>query len=188
MNQKPPYKSITQLPHCCCPTCLTMILDRRKINHGTQEEIGNQLGLIVSPKNAHLFKNAIVKDDPNNEYGTQTNKDEYSINKFFSKNNMKLKEIYFQIEEVENPKEFIIDNLKKGNDIMVCINNKILYGEGHGHLSLIQSIKNNEVTLIDPGIDKPKIRVVELDKLTESMKIEYHQKRKRGGFWIIAAI
>jgi len=53
-------------------------------------------------------------------------------------------------------------------------------------LSLIQSIKNDDITLVDPKIDKPKIRAVKLNKLLESMKIGYHQKRKRGGFWIIA--
>jgi len=186
MNQKPPYKFITQLPHCCCPACLTMILNRRKIKHDSQEEIGNQLGLVVSPKNAHLFKNAIVKEDPEKEYGTQTHKEEYSINKFFQKNNIKLKETYYPVETVNNPKEFIIDNLKNGNDIMVCINNRILYGEGHGHLSLIQSINDDEITLVDPKINKPKIRIVKLTKLLESMRVEYHQKIKRGGFWIIA--
>lgn len=186
MDQKPPYKPIIQLPHCCCVACLIMVLDRRNIKHGSQGEIGNQLGLIVSPKNAHLFKDVIVKDDLNKEYGTQTYKEEYSINKFFSKNNIKLKETYYPIEKIGNPVEFIINNLKLGNDLLVCINNKILYGKGHGHLSLIQSIEGENIVLVDPKINKPKIRKVKLNKLIESMRKEYHLKRNRGGFWIIS--
>ncbi len=188
MQQKPPYKPLTQLPHCCCPACLIMILDRRRLAHSTQEDIGNQLGLIISPQNAPLFKKATVGKAADKEYGTQTHKKEYSINNFFLKNHIKLKEKHYPVEKMKDPSVFIIKNLRLGNDIMVCINNKILYGEGHGHLSLIQAIKGDEITLIDPKIDQPKVRIVKLEKLLESMKRKYHQKRKRGGFWIISEL
>ncbi|MFZ5341465.1 MAG: hypothetical protein ACOZBL_02705 [Patescibacteria group bacterium] len=39
----PTYNPIDQLPYCCVPCSLSMILDRRNISHGTQEEIGYEL-------------------------------------------------------------------------------------------------------------------------------------------------
>ena len=55
MNQKPPYKPIDQKQYCCVPTCVSMILNRRKIPHGTQDEIGYDLGLTVPKEKVHLY-------------------------------------------------------------------------------------------------------------------------------------
>ncbi len=185
MEQKPPYKPITQKPYCCVPACISMILDRRNILHETQDEIGYELGLIVPKDKAHLFTKVRTGEKPVAGYGTQVDKEEYSINNYFKKNNINLKEKYFFVKDIPDVKDFIISNIKKNNDIMVCFNNKILYGSGDwGHVSLIQGIEKDTVFLVDPEKDVPKIRKVKLDKLISA--IEYHGKEKRGGFWLIS--
>ena len=185
IDQKPSYKPIKQKPYCCVPVCISMILDRKKIKHGSQEEIGCELGLVVPKEKTHLFTKIRTGKKPIAGYGTQVNKRKYSINKYFLKNKIKLKEAYYFSEEVKNIKKFIVENLESGNDLIVCFNNKKLHsGEDLGHVSLIQNINNNVITLIDPENNVPNRRKVKLQKLIEAMK--YHGKKKRGGFWVIS--
>jgi hypothetical protein len=185
ISQKPFYRPIKQKPYCCVPACVSMILDRRKIEHGSQEEIGYELGLIVPEEKTHLFTKIRTGKKPIAGYGTQVNKKEHSITNYFFKNKIKLKEAYYSSEKVKGIRNFIIENLKNGNDLIVCFNNKKLHGgEDLGHVSLIQNINNNIVTLIDPENGVPNKRKVKLQKLVEAMK--YHGKKKRGGFWVIS--
>lgn len=181
MKINPPYKPITQKPYCCVPVSISMILDRRGIEHDSQEEIGYQLGLIVPKEKENLFERVRTGEKPEAGYGTQIHKEGYSFENYFSKNNIPLKTSYYPPNEVENPKKFIKDNLKKNSDLLIFFNYGKLYGEGdHGHVSLIQEINRDEITFVDPGIDKPKIREVDLDELLKAM--EYHREYS-GGFW-----
>lgn len=185
INQKLFYKPIKQKPYCCVPACIFMVLDRRKIKHGSQEEIGRELGLVVPKEKTHLFIKIRTAKKPIAGYGTQVNKKKYSINNYFLKNNIKLKEVYYLLEEIKDIKKFIVENLKSGNDLIVCFDSRKLYGIGdYGHVSLIQNINNNIITLIDPEKDVPNKRKVDLQKLVEAMK--RHGKEKRGGFWVIS--
>ena len=185
MNQKPPYKLLDQKPYCCVPTCITMVLDRRKISHGSQDEIGYELGLTVPKEKAHLYTKVRTVKKPIAGWGTQVNKKQYSINSFFKKNKIGLKETYFFVKDISGVREFIISNIKSNKDIIVCFNNKKLHGRGDwGHVSLIQGIEKNIVSLVDPGKDVPKIRKVKLDRLIEAM--EHHGKERSGGFWLIS--
>ncbi len=185
MNQKPPYKPITQLPYHCVPACLKMVLDRRKIKHGTQDEIGHELGLIVPNEIAHKFKKVKTGSKPIAGYGTQVAKKRFSINHFFRKYKIDLKESYFPLEKVKNHSKFISDNISKANDVIVCFNSKRLFGSGDwGHACVIQSINRNIVTLIDPGRSVPKKRRAELPNLIDAIK--RHGKKRRGGFWVIS--
>ncbi|MFN6992487.1 MAG: hypothetical protein ACK4MM_07200 [Fervidobacterium sp.] len=185
MNLEPPYKPIIQKPYCCVPACISMILDRRKIKYGSQEEIGWDLGLIVPKQKAHLFHKTRTGKRPVAGYGTRVGKKKYSINNFFKKNKINLKETYYPIDKIKIVNKFISENLSKNNDIIVCFNNKKLYGTGdYGHVSLIQSINDEIVTLVDPEKDAPKRRKVKLSKLIEAIK--YHGIKNRGGFWVIS--
>ena len=136
MNQKPPYKPLDQKPYCCVPTCITMVLDRRKISHGSQDEIGYELGLTVPKEKAHLYTKVRTVKKPIAGWGTQVNKKQYSINSFFKKNKIGLKETYFFVKDISGVREFIISNIKSNKDIIVCFNNKKLHGRGDwGHVS-----------------------------------------------------
>jgi Peptidase_C39 like family len=159
------YKPLIQEPYCCVPTCLSIILDSRQIPHGTQKEIGVELGFIMG-------------------HGTQVEKEQYSINNYFQKNQIDLQEEYILTNEISKVKELINSNLQEGNDIIACFNNKELHGKGDaGHVSIIQSIEDETIILIDPEEDVPKIREVSLNALIDAMN--YHGEKNRGGFWII---
>lgn len=70
---------------------------------------------------------------------------------------------------------------------MVCFDYGKLYGgERYGHVSVIDSISNNGITLIDPESNVPKYRKVKLKKLLKS--IEFHGEKNRSGFWLIDTI
>lgn len=182
---KSPYKTITQKPYCCVPACISMVLDRRNIRHGSQEELGYELGLVVPKRDAHLLTKVRTGKKPIAGYGTQVQKKKYSINNFFLKNKIKLKETYYPVEKIKNIKEFISENLKSNNDLIVCFDNKKLYGVGDGgHVSLVQAINKDAVILVDPEKNVPKKRKVKLSELVTAMK--YHGKKKRGGFWLIS--
>lgn len=184
MAQKPPYKPIVQLPYHCVPACISMVLDRRKLKHGSQEEIGYELGLVVPPPEKHLFKKVRIGKKPVAGYGTQVAKKQFSINNFFRKHKIDLQEKYYPVKSVSNVSKFIADNLKN-SDILVCFNNKLLFGSGnYGHVSLIQGLRKDEVILIDPEQSVPKRRKVELLNLIRAMKV--HAKKRRGGFWVIS--
>lgn len=179
MNQNPPYTLVQQKPYCCVPACICMILNRRKIPHATQDEIGYELGLTVPKEKANFFTKVRTGKKPTAGYGTQVEK--YSINEFFRENNIKLKETYFPVDGISDVKKFIKSNIDKNNDIIVCFNNEKMRGEGNGHVCLIQGINDN-VSLVDP--EEPKMKKVELDKLIDAIK--YHGQDKRAGFWVIS--
>lgn len=184
-----PYKWIRQKPYCCVPACLSMVLDRRKIEHGSQEQIGYELGLTVPPGKEHLFNNVRVSDTPPTDagYGTQVGNEQYSINNYFMNNNINLKETYYTLEGISNVKEFIFENIKENNDIIVCFNIKIIYeDEDYGHVCILESLDGDSITLVDSDTDKEdKQRViVKLSQLIEAIII--HSQKNRGGFWVIS--
>jgi len=189
MNHNLKYKHIEQQPYCCVPACISMILDRRKIKHRSQEEIGYELGLVVPEDKAHFFTKVRTCKKIIASYGTHTRKKEYSVNNYFSKNQIKLKEIYYHPDNIKDIKKFIIQNLQKGNDLIVCFNYRALYRpkdkkpDGLGHISLIQNINEDIITLIDSEKDAPNKRKIKLEKLICAMK--YHGKKNKGGFWLI---
>ena len=184
-KHNPAYKPIIQKPFCCVPACLKMVLERRKILcDKKQEEIGYQLGLTVPNQWARHFTKVRTAELPPEKYGTQIQNPQYSINNFFQRNRIPLQENYYFIADITDVGKFIATHIKNNNDIIACFNYN-LYGEQYksGHVSLIQEVKGDEVVLVDPGKDVPKLRRVKLSKLTEAMK--YHGKENRAGFWVI---
>lgn len=77
------FKIIKQKPYCCVGTCLEMILNRHNIYNNGQVDIACELGLIVPTSYKELYHDAIIGNKPNAGYGTQIQKEEYSINYFF---------------------------------------------------------------------------------------------------------
>ena len=78
------YNPIKQRPYLCTAACIEMIFDRRNIEHDTQENIACSLGLIVPEEKSSLYACATVSNTrPKSGWGTQVQKDEYSINNYF---------------------------------------------------------------------------------------------------------
>lgn len=189
MSKKPifAYSPIVQKPFCCIPACLKMILERRNISYGSQEEIGNKLGLIVPKKVRHHFKNVNTTSSiPVLKCGTRVIFSKKPlINNFFEEEKIPLKEEYFKLKNIPDVKHFISENLMRRNDIIVFFHEKKLYGKGvaWGHASLIEAIENSTITLVDPKEGVPKRRQVSLIDLSKS--IDYYGEKNRAGFWLI---
>lgn len=192
------YTLIKQKKRCCVPACMYMILERRGLPSFDQEAIGKHIGLVVSKEIAEEegFKDVeIAEEMPPGGYGTRTNEEEYSLDAFFSKENLPLKSDYYTLDDIEDVPSFIGDNLKDGNDIIVCFRVRHLYHDidkeevgDAGHITLISEIEDDKVTLADTHF--PEYRMVALEKLMEA--IDYHRTddiydTPLGGFWVISS-
>jgi len=185
LEQKPTYVAFTQQPYCCVPAVIQMIFYRRKIPLMSQEDIGWELGLIVPTKSKHMFDKVRTEPIPPSGYGTQVHIMDFSMNEFFKKYKIPLKESLCGVEDIKDMKEFIVKNITKGNDLIACF-----YDEErkYGHVSLVASYDADKgiVTLINPEHDMPKYRDIALSELTLAMK--RHGKEKGGGFWLVEEV
>ena len=187
ISTTPRYNPITEKEYCCVPAVLQMIQERRGLEFNSQDEIGYQLGLIVPLEKKHLFSKVRTGRRAIAGWGTQTSKKKYSINNYFVKNYLPLKQTIFRVQEISNVTQFIIQNLLNDNDIIVCYNSQLLFNDGDiEHVSLIQEIDTETgiLTIIDPAIGVPKIRKTRIEKLTNVLKA--HKASKSAGFWIIS--
>jgi len=184
----PKYNPKTEKEYCCVPAVLQMVQERRCLEFTSQDEIGYQLGLIVPKEKIHLFSKARTGRMPKTGWGTQTEKKQYSINNYFNKNNLPLKLTNYNMQKIENVSKFISQNIMKNNDIIICYNSRLLFGEGDiEHVSLIQEIddENHDLTIIDPAVEIPKIIKIKLHELTRVL--ESQEINKKGDFWIVSS-
>lgn len=180
------YNKITQKDYCCVGACLEMILNRYSIENTGQEDIAYQLGLVVPESDRHLFKRARVENKPSSGYGTQIQKEEYSINHYFRTNNIELKEFYHFIDHTDDMREFL--TLNNDEDILVCFHCGTLFDTPHanwGHMMLFEYIENDNVTLLDTSV-KRSYETVSLERLVEAISI--HGKENGAGFYLIKKI
>ncbi len=176
------YKIIKQKPYCCVGACLEMILNRRKITNNGQVEIACELGLIVPPSYKEIYPNALIGDKPNAGYGTQIQKEEYSLNNYFKNNNFPLVMEYFFITSVSKAKRFLLDN--SCDDIIICLYGEILYDDKEstwGHMVLFDNILNDIVTIVDSH--KNRYIRIPINKLVLAIKV--HGKENGAGFYLI---
>lgn len=180
------YEKVTQKPYCCTAACLEMILNRHNIPNNGQEKIAYELGLIVPKNYVNQFKKVRTGLMPKAGYGTQIQKEEYSISNFFKKHNIPLIYEYHYIDDEECVIKFLKEN--NCNDIIVCANCSKLYeinNENYGHMVLFDHLENNSVVILDPGVNRD-IEKIKIDKVIEAIK--YHGKDNVGGFLLIRQI
>lgn len=186
---KPAYVPFTQHRWCCVPTVLQMIFYRRGIPLRSQEDIGYELGLQVPEKDKTFFNRVrVALKKPAAGYGTQAHTKGFSINDFFRKYKLNLTETLYGIEDIEDIKKFIIQNIKKGNDLILGFNDRKINPKGWdgGHVCLLSSFddKKEIVIFINPSTRVSNYQEIKLSKLLSAMK--YHGKSKGGGFWVIS--
>ena len=145
-----------------------------------QELIGIELGLRIPKKGKKIFKRVGIKfldKDPVGGFGTQIEKEKYSIPLIISKL------LFFETEhELRN---FLKDNLKSGNDVILRYNNVIFKSgeKGHGHFSVISEYddKTAEVVIGDPN--PPFFKKASLKQILYSISNKLDGQRR--GFYII---
>ncbi len=180
------YNKIVQKPHCCVGTCIEMILNRHGICNTGQEDIAYQLGLVVPDEDRHLFKKARSGNRPDGGYGTQIQKRQYSINHYFKKNNIPLKEEYYFITNVLEVQKFLLAN--KENDILICFHCGTLYDAPHanwGHMVLFDHIDGVDVGILETSL-KRDYETVTIEKLVQAINV--HGRENGAGFYLIKKI
>ena len=177
------YTKVIQKPYCCVGACMEMILNRNNILNGGQVDIACKLGLTVPEEYKDMFPNAIFGSKPSAGYGTQIQKEEYSINNFFKSNSINLIEEYYFITSEKETKKFLLKN--KENDILVCCHCATVYDSPHadwGHMLLVENIVGNNVILLDPGAHRNYEKIA-LKQLVKSIIV--HGKNNGAGFYLI---
>lgn len=140
------YPSILQLPFCCVPATLQKVLYRHGLDILDQEYIGAELGLRLPLKGKLFFSQreiTYLKEAPRGGFGTQIEKQAYSINAFFRSNKIPLRiSRMHRFASAPEFERFLVTHLRQGHDVVLRYNNAIFKGKdqkGYGHLSLITS-------------------------------------------------
>lgn len=177
MKLNPPYKHLVQKPSLCGPACLQMVILRRDLGWIDQEEIAKELGARIGRKQVSSFntKLKIAKDEDETDRGLQLKEfKEKKVHDFFAKHKLSLKAEVFFISQVKNPKSFIQESIKAGNDLMVNFHHKPFHKEKNwGHFVLVSEISGDKVTLCDPGTTSKIFWQAPLEKLVRSMEKKY---------------
>lgn len=188
------YKPEAQRPACCVPACLRMVFKRHNIiaPNLSQEDIGNQLGLIVPLALRKHFKHVTVcKTTPPSGYGTRINQPEYSLEKAFQKWALPLS-ITFRLADTLHDKrqlQEIIESLNKDPavDIVLCVQSGALEGNPdpvNGHVVLLSGADKKGVYYIDPATPQ-KIDHTSYKNLFDAIRLR--GRKNQGGLWIIGA-
>lgn len=183
------YIPFVQQPYCCVPACIQMILYKNNIPLKSQEEIGNALGLRVKPERAHLFENVSTEEPETGIWGTQVGNPDYDVNEAFEDLGIPMKFEVRYAKKIGSPNELkeILQEIENANDdALVCFKYGSLWDDGSssGHVNVFDRIVNDKIRLVDPAIEVPKFRMVEVKKLYKAM-VE-HQAAVSPGVWIFS--
>jgi hypothetical protein len=184
----PGYIPVNEMPYCCVPAVLQMILKRRGLPYHSQDDIGYQLGLIVPPEAQHHFTRVRTGPEPKTGYGTRTSVKKFSIPAYFRKNNLPLKLTRKQPAQIQELRDYLNGALSRGDDVIICYNRRLLFGAGDKeHVSLIQGFDDGagRVLIIDPAVGAPAHLEVNLEKLFKALISDRTGKQK--ALWIISA-
>ena len=179
------YYHISQKPYCCVPACVQMILNRRKLPLIDQAEIAYDLGVVLPPEDRHSLPRSHKGRRPKAGWGTRINLKKYCLAVFFKRRGYFLKETFYSAKKFRTEKqfkEFLSDNVSKGNDLLVCFNYPFLHRlKGKwGHASLIEKLEKEYAILCDPQQKYKKTRKVLMNDLLLALKNHNH-----GGIWVI---
>ena len=186
MRIKPNYFPLTQQKYCCFPCCIQWILLRRGLKLISQDKIAKEVGLVIPPEDQRLFneKMKTAKKIPKGKttYGTW----KVDVPKLLNKFNIPLKMRSYYPSKIATVKKFIIDNLQKGNDIIVSFNvgpySRPKNSVNYIHSCVIDSIraqgKKTIVTLGDPSYSHRKFFDIDLKILLEGMSNKYYSREK----------
>ena len=181
------YDPIIEKPYCCIPAVLQMIQVRRGFRSMTQDEIGWELGLLVPPYIKSEFTKVRTGPKPKTGYGTRTSEPEFSIENYFYRNRLPLSITRLLPSSLKEMISIIELTLKQENDIILCFNSQHLFGDGDlEHVSLIEAFNkaNDQVTVIDPAIEAPKVRFTTSVEVFKT--IQNHGISRNSGLWIIS--
>lgn len=160
-----------------------MVMYRNGIALIEQEDLGYELGLIVPEKAKKYFNRVRTGTEPPAGWGTQIRIPEYSLDNAFSKLGVPLESRIHTVEYIKSVdmlKKFFEDTLKDDADALVCF--KSDSGNG-GHVCVFDYMEGNNVWLVDPNIERPRHRKIDIAELYQRMVD--HGASKSAGCWEI---
>lgn len=184
ISQKPFYIPLVQKPQCCSVTCLQMILYRRLWKLYDLQDLALYFWVKIDEENIESF-NVKLKTLSNFNFDEwiSTIESEEIINQFFHENNLNLKAKSYKYSDIYDLKIFIEENLKIGNDLWLEYHSDEIHSYNDYvtiHDSLIESIFENEVVLVDPEYHhKPRIKV-DIETLKKSISNHFWKET-----WIV---
>ena len=181
------YDRIAEKPYCCVPAVLQMIQARRGLRSMSQDEIGWELGLIVPPEVKSEFTKVRTGPKPPAGYGTQMSNPQFSIENYFVRNHLPLSITRISASSLVELNSIIGAALDQDDDIVLCLNSLHLFGDGDlEHVFLMESYNraSGQVTVVDPAIGAPMLRITTVDRIFETM--QEHNVSALGGLWIIS--
>jgi len=152
----------------------------------SQPDIAYDLGIILPPKDRSLMPKSRKSAKPKAGWGTRIDIKQYSINEFFKRRGYELREKYYSAKRFKSEEQladFLRENLKKQNDLLICFNYPLLYKQkgSWGHASLVEAVQKRYVALRDPSPKYKKALKVLLEDLIMAMYNHY-----KGGAWVIS--
>jgi hypothetical protein len=175
------YRPIRQLPFCCVPATLSMILERRGLPVPSQTELAARLGLVVPPEYESQFPGLSSRTAPAAGWGTRIDLPEYSLDACFAALGLPLRYSYHPT--LDKPLLWLQQQIAADQDVIACFDYGTLYGgEGRGHVSAVESIVGSSIKLVETRTagftEVTGVRLLEAAKL--------HGPGNLGGFWLIS--
>lgn len=154
----PKYLPLIQKPLCCAVTCLQMILFRNGCGLHDQEDLAVKFGVRISPENALAFRDDMpVLTRTNFDEGIPTVESEDKINSFLKEAGYPLKAKAWKFSEIEDTSSFLLDNIKRNNDIWIEYHSQEIHsydrsGGDYIHDGLVESLDavGRTAVVIDP--------------------------------------
>lgn len=188
MTLKPKYLPLVQKPSCCNVTCLQMILYRRGFGLFDQQDLAKYFKIKVGKDELKSFNVKLgVYTSTNNDEGLKTIESEKLINRFFKDKKIPLKASAIKASEIADLTQFLIDNIKKDNDLWLEYKVHKIHGEKLIHDNVVESVKTLSgktwVTLVDPyWVYKPRLDVT-IEDIAEAISDKYGRET---GFIIVS--
>ncbi|KPJ54961.1 hypothetical protein AMJ47_02750 [Parcubacteria bacterium DG_72] len=172
-----------------CGCCAFLWVLHRKGYWIDQEEIAQRCNLRVPKRDLKKFTRKIKVAKSKKNVGTSPERMHIYLNRLLRAKRIPLIVEKYPISKIENPKEFVVNNLRVKNDIVVSFSCKPFrqYKFSWGHVCVISGfdLKKEELTLGDPGQNQLKYWKVSLKKITKAMDKKYDGSER--GFLLVKA-
>jgi hypothetical protein len=177
LNPIPPNRN--QKPNLCAATCLQMILERRGINYDRNlENLASTLGLHIDERDKDMFGEKLRKTAlPSGDARIGLIIDDFKKKEKpeIIKANFGLEsKVYIpsEFKDKKGVKNFLIESLNTGDDLMLNYRLEPFNGRSDGHYVLVFGFNedNNDVYVSDPSPFTPEYWTAKLEKFLFAMK------------------
>lgn len=184
------YMPIRQMPFCCGPACLQMVMLRKGIKLLPQELLGYHMGLTVPPESAKHFYNVRVSETPPTKsgFGTQIQTEEFSLPKALKNLNIPLSFEFLGADDFTSLTQFktrVEELLAQDEDILICLHIGTLSNDpakDYGHIMVLDYLENDTLHFMESDlIASGHWRSFPLEQVYAAVK--HHTTASMGGIW-----